>query len=306
MQSAKNDLIKPRRLHPGAVIGVVAPASPFKRAVLEQGLKVLQQMGYCVKLAKGLYETRGYLAGTDAHRASQLQAMFLDGDVDAVMCARGGFGSLRMLPLIDWELLRRHPKAFIGFSDITAIHHVLVQRAGLTTFHGPVVCSLPSSDRQSQASFKRAVSSDQALSFRVAQKKTLKPGKVDGALMGGNLTTLCHLVGTPFALNFAGAVLFLEDTGESAYRIDRMLMHMKLAGCFQGMAGLVLGSFRDCAKFAVIADLVRQLFADQDIPILAGMAVGHGRRNLTLPMGIAVHLDADNGELVFLERATTD
>lgn len=306
MPSPKIDSIKPRRLDPGAVIGVVAPASPFKRRVLMQGLKILQDMGYAVKTPPDLFVGEGYLAGTDEHRARQLQEMFIDDAVDAVMCARGGFGSLRMLPFLDWELLRRHPKPFIGFSDITALHHAFYQKTGIVTFHGPVVCSLPSSDRQTQTALYRALSTRLALSFRSPKIRTIRPGRAEGILLGGNLTTLCHLVGTPFASNLTGAVLFLEDTGEVAYRIDRMLTQMKLAGCFDGIKGVVLGSFSNGAKPAVISDLVRQLFADQDLPILAGMAFGHGHRNLTLPMGVRVHLDADDGRLILLECATSD
>ncbi len=306
MPVSQKALIKPHRLKPGDTIGVVAPASPFRRRVLDQGVTLLKEMGYAVKLSDGLFEADGYLAGSDAHRASQLQEMFLDDGVDAVMCARGGFGSIRILPYLDWELIRAHPKPFIGFSDITAIHQALLLRAGLTAFHGPVVCSLPSSDRQTQRSLNRAIASKALLSLTVARPRTIKSGRAEGVLMGGNLTTLCHLVGTPFDRGFAGAVLFVEDTGEVAYRIDRMLMHMKLAGCFDGIAGLVVGSFKDCARAAVIDKLVRQRFADHDMPILAGMAVGHGRRNLTLPVGIAVRMDSDSGRLDLLECATVD
>ncbi len=306
MPSAKTDSIKPRRLHPGAVIGVVAPASPFKRRVFMQGLRILRDMGYAVKIPPDLFVGRGYLAGTDEHRAHQLQEMFIDDEVDAVMCARGGFGALRMMPYLDWGLLRRHPKPFIGFSDITALHHGFFQKAGMVTFHGPVVCSLPSSDRQTQVSLRRALSTRLALSFSGSKIRTVRSGRAEGILLGGNLTTLCHLVGTPFASSFTGAVLFLEDTGEAAYRIDRMLTQMKLAGCFDGIKGVVLGSFSNGAKPAVICELVRQLFADRDLPILAGMAFGHGHRNLTLPMGVRVHLDADDGRLNLLECATSD
>jgi len=303
---SKMELIKPRRLKPGDTIGVAAPASPFRRRVLNQGLTLLKEMGYAVKLADGLFEAKGYLAGSDAHRASQLQAMFLDDGVDAVMCARGGFGSMRILPYLDWEMIRAHPKPFIGFSDITAIHQALLLRAGLTTFHGPVVCSLPASDRQTRLSLNRAITSEAPLSLKAARPRTIKSGRADGVLVGGNLTTLCHLVGTPFQRGFAGAILFIEDTGEAAYRIDRMLMHLKLAGCFDGMAGLVAGTFKDCARAAIVDNLLRQRFVDQEVPILSGMAFGHGRRNVTLPVGIAVRLDADSGRLDLLECATVD
>lgn len=302
----QGELIKPQRLKPGATVGVVAPASPFRRRVLGQGLKILQGMGYGIKLADGLFEANDYLAGSDAHRASQLHTMFLDEGVDAVMCARGGFGSLRILSHLDWGCLRSHPKPFIGFSDITAIHQAFLIKAGLASFHGPVVCSLPSSDRQTQLSFHRAVTSEERISLKVAKPRAISSGRAQGILTGGNLTTLCHLVGTPFAADYSGTILFLEDTGEAAYRIDRMLAHMKLAGCFDGVKGVVLGAFRGGVRAAVVDRLVCQLFAGRKMPILGGLAVGHGRRNLTLPVGIPVELDADSGKLTFLECATVD
>jgi muramoyltetrapeptide carboxypeptidase len=306
MAPMKEALIKPGRLTAGATIGVVAPASPFRRKVFDRGMKILQEMGYALKPAEGLFEASGYLAGSDAHRASQLQDMFLDDEVDAVMCARGGFGSLRMLPHIDWGVLKSHPKPFVGFSDITAIHHAFLAKAGMTSFHGPVVCSLPSSDRQTRLALNRALTSNEKISFAVAKPRIIGPGKAQGMLVGGNLTTLCHLVGTPFAADFSGAVLFLEDTGEAAYRIDRMLMHMKLAGCFEQVSGVLLGSFREGVRAAAVDRLVQRLFAENKIPILGGMAVGHGRRNLTLPVGVPVDLDADNGRVTLLECATAD
>lgn len=306
MPLLREELIKPRRLKAGDTIGVVAPASPFRRKVLDQGVKILREMGFRVKLAEGLFEADGYLAGNDTHRAFQFQAMFLDDGVDAVMCARGGFGSLRMLSRFDWSILRSHRKPFIGFSDITAIHQAFLFKGRLSAFHGPVVCSLPAGDRRTQRSLYRALTSDKPISLKAARPRTIRPGKAKGVLAGGNLTTLCHMVGTPFAGDFTGAILFLEDTGEAAYRIDRMLTQMKLSGCFEGIRGLVLGSFKEGVRASVVDQLVHHLFAKRRVPILGGLPVGHGRCNLTLPVGNTVELDADSGRLTFLECATAD
>jgi muramoyltetrapeptide carboxypeptidase len=303
MNLAHTHPLKPNRLKPGATIGVVAPASPFKQEALELGVSVLCAMGYHIRLADDLFGKNGYLAGPDRLRADQLHAMFIDEQVDAVMCARGGFGSLRILSLLDYALIRSHPKPFIGFSDITALHHAIYANTGMVTFHGPMVCTMGPAHMQTRASWQEMLSGSGAPGKIAGNHRVLKPGKSQGLLIGGNLATLCHLLGTPFAMHYENCILFIEETGEAPYRIDRMLVQMKLAGCFENLAGLVLGSFQDCGVEAQIDALVRQLFDDSGIPILAGVKAGHGSPNLTLPLGIKAALDADQGELQLLETA---
>lgn len=303
MNLAHTHPLKPKRLKPGATIGVVAPASPFKREALERGVSVLQDMGYHIRLADNLFEKNGYLAGHDRLRSDQLHAMFIDEQVDAVMCARGGFGSLRILARLDYPLIRSHPKPFIGFSDITALHHAILAKTGMVTFHGPMVCTLGRADMQTRSSWQEMLSGSGSPGTIAGEHRILKPGKCRGVLRGGNLATLCHLLGTPFAGNYKNCILFIEETGEAPYRVDRMLVQMKLAGCFEKLAGLVLGSFQDCGVETQIDALVRQLFDDSGIPVMAGVKAGHGNPNLTLPLGIMAALDADQGELQFLETA---
>ncbi|RJQ81650.1 MAG: LD-carboxypeptidase [Desulfobacteraceae bacterium] len=295
--------LKAKRLTPGATIGVAAPASPFKREELMQGLSILHAMGYATRLADGLFKMNGYLAGHDQQRADQLHALFLDDRVDAVMCARGGFGSLRILTLLDYALIAAHPKPFVGFSDITALHQAFFAHTGLVTFHGPMVCTLSRSDPQTRVTWEQVLCGAGPQGPLIGNHRTLKPGKSQGLFLGGNLATLCHLLGTPFAYKYEGCILFIEETGEAPYRIDRMLVQMKLSGCFENLAGLVLGSFKDCGVEAEIDALVRQLFDDSATPILAGVNAGHGNCNLTLPLGIMAALDTDRGELRFLETA---
>ena len=293
--------IKPPALRPNARIGVVAPAGAFDRGALSQGVELIKTMGFEIQLPEGLFEVHGYLAGDDQHRADQLQAMFCDDGVDAIMCARGGFGTLRILSLIDYDLIAAHPKPFIGFSDISALHHALYQKAGLVTFHGPMVCTMRKSDKQSQVAWQHMLSADQPLSVFAHDKCVVRTGRAEGVLVGGNLTTLCHLLGTPYAPSYRDCILFLEEIGEAVYRIDRMLTQMKLAGCFERVAGVVLGTFKGCGQAEEIKGLVAHIFEDYEAPILTGFAVGHGRRNLTLPLGVTVRLDADRGELICLE-----
>jgi muramoyltetrapeptide carboxypeptidase len=304
MHAAPTAVIKPAALKPGNTIGVIAPSSPFDPQALERGLCVLQAMGYITRSAQGLAARSGFLAGDDAHRANQLHAMFADDAIHAIICARGGYGALRILSLLDYDLIRAHPKPFFGFSDSTVLHQALRVKTGLVTFHGPMVCTLDRGDGLTRASWQQAAGRDIPLVLESDAHRTIKGGRARGCLVGGNLTSLCHLVGTLFAVSYRNCILFIEDTGERPYRIDRMLVHMKLSGCFDGLSGVILGSFKNCGARVEIDGIVRQLFDDCDIPIMAGVAAGHRRRNLTLPLGIRAELDADNGTLRYLESAT--
>jgi muramoyltetrapeptide carboxypeptidase len=296
---------KPPRLGPGSVIGIAAPSGPFDRQSFERGLEVLRAMQFRVRVPEGLSAARGYLAGTDAHRAAILESLFCDPGVDAVMAARGGYGSLRLLPLLDYERLAVQPKILIGFSDITALLAVMGSRCGMVTFHGPMVMTLADASEKTLRGLREAVSSDRPLEMALEAAIVLRPGAASAPLCGGNLNTLCHLLGTPFAPRFRNRIVFLEDRGEAPYRVDRMLTHMKTAGCFEGVRGLVLGSFADCGSLEEIAAIVEEIFHEATFPILAGMEAGHCDPNLTLPLGVRAELDADKRLLRF-ECATRD
>jgi len=296
----------PRRLKPGDTIGIAAPAGPFDRGLFHRGTRVLEEMGFNVFMPEGLFEVDGYLAGDDDHRARLVNELFADNNVHAVMCARGGYGCMRILPLLDYPTIKNNPKVFMGFSDITALLSVLLSRCGLVSFHGPVVTSLAEASGTERQALLEAVSSAGPFQIRAPDGITLSPGSESGILCGGNLTILCHLVGTPFAPDFVGKILFLEDRGEAPYRIDRMLVHMKLAGCFDDLAGLVLGLFKDCGQPEDIFRIVGDVFGDCHLPILAGLEVGHGNLNLTLPVGVEATLDADRRVLSYHRAATTD
>ena len=302
---AKKEKIRlPVRLKPGAKIGIAAPAGPFDSQTFLRGTRILEAKGFEVYVPQGLLEANGYLAGSDEHRADFVNQLFADKSVDAIVCARGGYGSLRILHLLDYDVVAKNPKIFIGFSDITALLTVLYDRCGLVTFHGPVLTSLADADEITKVSLFQTVSSDTKLEIEVSEGITLSPGAGSGILCGGNLNTLCHLVGTPFAPSFADKILFLEDRAEAPYRIDRMLIQMKLADCFKGLAGIVLGSFEDCGPADEIFNIINEIFSDYHVPILAGMNAGHGNPNLTLPMGIEATLDADRHMLSYHRAAT--
>jgi len=295
---------RPARLKPGARVGIVAPAGPFDEETFGRGTRILEKMGLEVFIPPQLLDARGYLAASDRHRARLVNQLFADKSIDAVICARGGYGSIRILPLLDYEIITDNPKVFIGFSDITVLLNVIAERCGLATFHGPVVTSLADATDESRKSLMQAVSSDVRFEIRAPEGKALKAGSATGAVCGGNLTTLCHLVGTPYAPCFANKILFLEDRGEAPYRVDRMLVHMKLAGCFESLAGIVLGSFENCGSMESILNIVSEIFSLETIPILAGFEAGHGQNNLTIPLGVEATLDADRHLLAYHQAAT--
>jgi muramoyltetrapeptide carboxypeptidase len=296
--------VMPKRLAPGDTIGIVAPASPFDRAEFDRGIAALKAMGFCVSIPEGLFNRNGYLAGSDHHRADLVNRCFRDPSIKAVLCARGGYGSMRMLSYLDFESIRKNPKIFAGFSDVSALLSVLYTHCGLVTFHAPAATTLDDTASETMDSMLKAFCSGESLEFRLRNGIALRDGSATGPVSGGNLTTLCHLVGTPFAPRFNGQILFLEDRGEAPYRIDRMLTQMKLAGCFEGIAGLVLGSFTDCGNISEIYRIVDDIFSEYPIPMLAGLEVGHDKTNMTIPLGLAATLDADRHLLSFHNAAT--
>lgn len=294
----------PARLKPGDTIGIVAPAGPFDRQSFLRGVSIIEDMGFQTFIPPGLFEKNRYLAGSDNHRAQFVNQLFADTSVDAIICARGGYGSMRILPMLDYDAIQNNPKVFIGFSDITILLSVLFSRCNLVTFHGPVVTSLAEASEETKCSLFSNVTSESNPEIKLFSGKTIMPGVAAGEVCGGNLTMLCHLVGTPFAPDFKNKILFLEDRGEAPYRIDRMLVHMALAGCFKGLSGIILGTFEECGPIEDVIKIILEVFEKYSIPILAGLDAGHGRHNLTIPLGIEATLDADRHSLMYHRAAT--
>ncbi len=296
--------LRPPRLKAGDVVGVVAPASPFDRGAFEKGLAVLAGMGLEVRLAEGLFARRGFLAGDDAQRARQVNDFIHDPDVRAIVCARGGYGSMRILARLDYAALARRPVALTGFSDITALHAAVYARCGLVTFHAPVVTSLGKGGERSRRSFQAALFSGAACVLTAERPQVLRAGTARGPVAGGNLALLAALAGTPYFPDLRGHILFLEDVTEQPYRIDRMLTQLKLAGCLSGLAGVALGRFDRCGLQEEVYAVAADAFADAGIPVLGGFEVGHGGENLTFPLGLPARLDTSFGTLAW-ERAGT-
>ena len=294
----------PLCLVPGDTIFVLAPASPFDRDKFNQGLSILESMGFNIHIPPGLFASKRYLAGDDHHRAELLNNAFKSTDIKAVICARGGFGSIRILDGIDYHAIGKHPKIFMGFSDITSILTAIYEKSGLVTFHGPTLTSLADADQETISALFSILTSEKVLSIHEPGAISVKPGLAKGPVMGGNLTTLCHLVGTAFEPKFGGHILFLEDRGEAPYRIDRMLTQMKMARCFEGVSGMILGSFSQCASMPDVIEVFEDCLAGFDFPILAGVKAGHEITNIALPIGLEATLNSEEKYLCYHAPST--
>ena len=281
----------PKKIVPGNTIGVCAPSGSFEPDILYQGIRIIESMGFKTFLPPGLELRKRYLAGDDNHRASVLNMLFADPDIDAVMCARGGFGALKLLPLLDYDLIQNHPKLFVGFSDITALLLAIRERASLQVIHGPVITSLAKSCDLTVNSLYLQLTENIPDTIDLKNGISLRPGNVKGRLAGGNLATISHMAGTAFQPDFRKCILFLEDTGEKPYKIDRMLTHLKMAGVFDGVQGVVTGSFSNCGDINMIYDILLEIFDDKNVPIMAGLDAGHGKINMSLPFSDMVELD---------------
>ncbi|MBL0714633.1 MAG: LD-carboxypeptidase [Desulfosarcina sp.] len=301
---AASPIICPPRLKRGDTLGIAAPAGPFDIEIFDKGMLVLKDMGFKLKIPDGIYKRNGFLAGSDRERAEIINRLFADPAVGGIVCARGGYGSTRLAPFLDWEGLRANPKVFIGFSDITVLHHLMAARCRLATFHGPMGTTLGSASEDSRKSFWKALTANAPIVIAARQAEVIRPGEGVGPVAGGNLSMLCHLLGTPLQPDFKGRLLFMEDVTEAPYRIDRMLWQMKLAGCFQGLAGIFFGDFVDCGAHQSIVEIIADFFKDSAFPVLTGFPLGHGRVNHTLPMGPQAVLTTDPPQLRFTSAAT--
>ncbi len=293
------DKRSPMRLKPGDCIGVVAPASPFEETDFYSGICILENMGFRVSYPEGIFARSGYLAGSDEQRAAQVNSAFSDSTLQAIVCARGGYGSMQILPYLDYEAIRRHPKLLMGFSDVTALLIALYQNSGLTSCHGPMVATLKSAGSKTLESVYNALTLNKLPEIQLEKGIVLNPGRASGPVICGNLTTLCHLSGTLFQPKMNGHILIIEDTGEKPYRIDRMLTQMKLAGVFNGLFGLGIGSFKNCGEADELHEIIARIFTAIPIPILAGFDIGHGPGNIAIPFGSEAVLDTDHQLLTY-------
>lgn len=311
-----------RVLLPGDTVGLITPATyvadPDRLIIAE---RTVRYFGLKPKIGANVRRREGYLGGSIEERLADLHQMFADPEVKAVFPIRGGYGSAQLLDRIDYELIRRSPKILVGYSDITALHLAIHGRTGLVTFHGPVTMSGFSD--YTQNNFRRALFEAKPLGglTNPPESNPLRPGHIlravcpgraRGRLTGGNLSLVCALMGTPFEIETRGRILFLEDVGEQPYAIDRMLTQLRLSGKLEQAAGIIFGECSDCRprefqpsfeSTLSLGEVVDRILGGLKIPVLSGLTIGHTNDQLTLPLGVAATLDADQGELTIEEPA---
>lgn len=310
-------LIKPARIKPGATISLIAPASPPAPEKFEKTFENLELLGFKMKLGASVYAKNGHLAGSDAERLADLHQAFSDPETDAIWCVRGGYGCTRLLDAVDYDLIRRHPKPFIGYSDVTALHLAIHGKTGLVTFHGPVGASdfpedtlhyFRSTLMEPEAPLLIAAPKPEAvLDGEAFMPFVIHPGIAKGVLTGGNLALLSAMTGTAFLPSFKNKLVFIEDIGEQPYRIDRMLTQLLMGTDLKQAAGIVLGVFNDCQPKSDASLSLRETLQDRlgglGIPVQYGIPFGHITHMATLPYGILAELDTNTQTLRLLEKA---
>ena len=315
--------VKPSRLTYGDTIGIIAPASaPRDPLSIDRSVAVLKRLGFKTKLAPNIRKRQGFIAGTDRERARDLMGMFADPKVKAIICLRGGYGTSRLLPLLDYQTIRANPKIFVGYSDITSLQCAFLARSNLVSFHGPMLNSdfarksLPDFTLQSFLKTLMRVSPPGNICEGYNRKTIaiLRRGLVSGPLIGGNLSLLCAALGTPYQPSFKNCILFFEDLDEAPYRFDRMLTQLLNAGLLQQVRGIAIGINANCqdpkARNAreyrqTLEDVFRDRLHPLKVPIVMGLPFGHIPLKATLPVGVRVTLDALKGDLIIAEPAVS-
>ncbi len=319
------ELLRPPMLREGATIALVAPASGVSADEAAGAAAALRELGFNVKIGEHLTKDYGYLAAHDDVRAEEFMKFVRDPDVSCIMAVRGGYGVMRILPLLDFSVIRANPKVIIGYSDLTALVNPIYKLAGLVAFHGPVATS--TFDAYTLDSLRRIVmntapagSFSESEEFRgavfsEARASTIVPGTAQGRLVGGNLSLVAALMGTQYEIDLAGNILFIEEVEEEPYRVDRMLMQLVLSGKLASCAGVAIGRFTKCeagsrsnGEFKLslsIEEVVRGILEPLKIPTVYGLAIGHVKSKITVPVGVLATLDADNRTLRIDEAAVS-
>ncbi|MFN1833870.1 LD-carboxypeptidase [Balneola sp. MJW-20] len=303
----KYELLKPNSIDFTSNLGLVAPASPiYLKSDFDKMITNLNDLGFTLKRGKYVEEKNGYLAGSDEQRAEDLMNMFRDKEIDAIMCIRGGWGSNRILSMIDYDLIRSNPKPLIGFSDITSLHMAIYKKSSMVTYHGPVGKSVWTP--YSINSFESTLIKGDKTRYSVIddQKYTIQAGEASGVLLGGNLSVLCSLIGSEYLPDFSGAILFVEDIGESVYRIDRMLMQLKMAGILNAISGFIFGKCTECdagPNSLKLNEVLEHYIKPLQIPAFYGAMISHEDDNATIPVGIEAVMNSSDCTISLTEAA---
>lgn len=307
--------IFPEKLKKGDTIGIISPAGVVRDPkIWDTTIKYFENKGYKVKIAPHAGDKNAYLAGKDKDRLSDLINFFKDEEVKAIICSRGGYGTFRFLEKINWEIIKQNPKIFVGYSDITALLNNFVEKSGIVAFHGPLALSdfgREEINKYTEENFWEILEGKAQIPYNFENTNNYEciiEGKTQGELMGGNLTILCGLLGTPYFPDLAGKVLLLEDIGEPLYKIDRMLMQLKLAGVFEKVSGILFGEFTsilesenpDNNKLTPV-DIIKELTEGLNIPVGYGFTASHSEQKATLPLGIKYNFDSKDFKLEIIE-----
>lgn len=309
---SSKSILKPPRLKVGDTVGLINPASFIDAEDIDFVKKALAPLGLNVKLGAHVLDRYGYLGGKDGDRAADINAMFADDSIKALLTMRGGWGCNRILPLLDYNLISQHPKIIIGYSDITSLLLAIYARSGIVTFHGPVGTSIW--NPFSVDYFKRILFDGESVTLQNPSPnpqnrvQAIAPGIARGKLVGGNLSVLAAMVGSPYLPNWNQTILFVEEVGEEVYRIDRMLTQLKLAGILDRLSGFVFGQCIDCDpeepdKSLSLTQVLFEHIQPLGIPAWYGSMIGHIRDKFTLPLGVEVEIDGDRGTIKMLESA---
>jgi muramoyltetrapeptide carboxypeptidase len=312
--------IKPPSLKTGDTLALIAPGSFISVDELKDSIENIEKLGYKVFYNERILSKSGYLAGTDESRVEEIHSMFVDKKIQGIICARGGYGCSRILPMLNYDFIKNNPKALIGYSDITALLNGIYTETGLVTFHGPV--GISSLNEFSMTYFNEVLVHPEKELVLISENgedekssngiKTIVSGKAVGELVGGNLSVLNSLIGTKYDFNGEGKIIFLEEIGEEPYRIDRMLTQLIQSGKFDKAAGIAMGVFKDCEpkekdpSFSTSFSLMEVLFdrlSNLNIPVIYGMSFGHIKNKFTIPIGIKAELDTISQTLTLLENA---
>lgn len=301
-----------KKLNYGDTIGIVSPSSPEKPEAIKRGIDFLIKLGFKVKTGKHIYDKRGYLAGEDKDRAADIMDMFLDKDVDMILCMRGGYGSMRTLAYIDFDIIKNNPKIFVGFSDITAYLNSFFNKTGLITFHGPMASSNLGDEYTLKSFLDTLMKENEKYTIKNPPEIDIKceiSGETSGKIVGGNLSLINATIGTPYEVNFKNNILFIEDVHEEPYAIDRMLTHLILCGKLQECSGFILGQFKNCSlphyeRSLTLEEVIEDRILSLNKPTISNFMSGHDYPKLTLPIGASANLNADNKTIEILEPVT--
>ena len=306
--------IKPKKLKKGEVIGIISPASsPEDPILVNRGIRYLESLGYRIELGKNINKNRGYLAGTDEERVEDLHQMFKNKNVKAIFCLRGGYGAFRLLDKINYNLIKKYPKIFVGFSEITSLQMAFLSKANLITFAGPMVVQNFSKNvsKYTEENFWRLITSSKKvgkLKFPESNKlPNINPGISTGRLVGGNLAVFVSLIGTEFLPDLKDKILFLEDVGEYPYKIDRMMNQLRLNKVFKKIRGIILGRFVDCfehdpnKKTLTLSEVMNDYLSGIKVPSVYTFPHGHIKDFITLPIGLRTKLNATKGFVEIIE-----